>query len=94
MKHRILWLAAFGLSLAAPAALADVGLTGNCQDDISALQDEMRDHKDDYTAESRAKANTQMTAAKTNLVNPVKCRKNLVDAHAELRKGKRDKKDK
>ena len=62
-------------------------------DDIRDLQDEIERDKDDYTAESRAKANAELTVAKTNLVNPVKCRKNIQDARAALRKGKQKKED-
>lgn len=84
----------FSLTLLLPAlSSADVGLTGNCQDDIRDLQDEIERDKDDYTAESRAKANAELTVAKTNLVNPVKCRKNIQDARAALRKGKQKKED-
>jgi hypothetical protein len=54
----------------------------------------MKDNKDDYTAESRRKAKTHLLGAKTNRLNPVKCRKNILDAREELRKGKRDKKKK
>lgn len=53
-----------------------------------------KDNKDDYTAESRRKAKVELTAAKTNRLNPAKCRKNILDARAELTKGKRDKKHK
>ena len=72
---------------------ADVGVTDNCQEDIDKLKDEMERDKDDYTPESRAKAQTQLSAARTNRLNPAKCRKNLQDARQELRKGKRDKRD-
>jgi hypothetical protein len=72
-------------------ALADVGVTDACQDDAKELQDKIRDNKDDYTAESRRKAKNHLLAAKTNRLNPVKCRGNILDAHNELRKGKRDK---
>jgi hypothetical protein len=44
--------------------------------------------------ESRRKAQTQLMAAKTNRLNPVKCRKNILDARKELQEGKRDKKKK
>lgn len=75
-------------------ASADVALTGNCQDDIRKLQDEMEENKDRYTADSRVKANAEIATAKTNLINPVKCRKNLMQARDHLRKGKHEKKDK
>ena len=54
----------------------------------------MKDNKDDYTAESRRKAKTHLMGAKTNRLNPAKCRKNILDAREELRNGKRDKKKK
>lgn len=68
-------------------------MTGDCQDDIQQLEDEMERDRDDYTTESRRKAQTQIAAAKTNRLNPAKCRKNLQDARQELRQGKRDKRD-
>jgi hypothetical protein len=70
------------------------GVTDACQDDVRELEDKMKDNKDDYTAESRRKAKTHLLGAKTNRLNPVKCRKNILDAREELRKGKRDKKKK
>lgn len=76
-----------------PLSMAEVGITDACQDDVKELQDKMRDNKDDYTAESRRKANTQLTAAKTNRLNPVKCRGNIRDARQELKQGKRDKRN-
>jgi hypothetical protein len=81
-----------GLALATDT-FAQLGVTDNCQEDIEKLEDEMKRDKDEYTAESRAKAQTQLTAAKTNRLNPAKCRKNLADARQELRQGKRDKRD-
>jgi hypothetical protein len=81
------------LALAAPAN-ADIGLTDNCQDDIDKLRDDIKDDKDDYTAESRRKAEAQLAAARANRLDPLKCRKNIQDARQELREGKRDKKDK
>ena len=73
---------------AAPA-LADLGVTDACQDDIKDLQDKINDNKDDYTAESRRKAKAQLSAAKTNRFNPAKCRGNILDARKELREGRR-----
>ena len=75
-------------------AMADVGVTGACQDDVKELQDKIRDNKDDYTAESRRKAKNHLLAAKTNRLNPAKCRGNILDARKELQKGKRNKKKK
>ncbi len=74
--------------------MADVGITNDCQDDIADLKDEMKRDKDDYTAESRRKAEAQLAAARTNRMDPIKCRKNLQDARQELRQGKREKKHK
>ena len=72
---------------------ADLGVTDGCQDDIKELEDKISDNKDDYTAESRRKARTELAAARTNRLNPVNCRKNIQDARKHLREGKRDKKD-
>ena len=83
-------LSSVGLFQPAEAA---VGVTDNCQEDIQKLEDEIERDKDDYTAESRRKAQTQLAAAKTNRLNPAKCRKNLTDARQELRQGIRDKRD-
>jgi len=75
-------------------AVAELGITDDCQKDIKELREEIKRDKDLYTAESRTRANTELTAAQTNRLNPVKCRKNIQDAKAELRKGKKDKKNK
>lgn len=77
---------------ASSTALAEVGVTDSCQQDVKELQAKIKDNKDDYTAESRRKAKTELTAAKTNRLNPAKCRKNILDARAELTQGKQDKK--
>jgi len=84
-------IAAMSLWGAAPSQ-ADIGVTDNCQDDIKDLQDKINDNKDDYTSESRRKAKTQLAAARTNRMNPAKCRGNILDARKELQEGKRDKK--
>jgi hypothetical protein len=76
------------------AVAADVVLTDDCQEDIRRLQEEMKENKDLYTTESRTRANAELTAAKTNIINPIKCRKNILDARDELRKGKKEKKNK
>ena len=81
-------------SWAASVTVADVGVTDACQDDVRELEEEINDNKDDYTAESRRKAKSQLMAAKTNRLSPVKCRENIRDARKELREGKRDKKKK
>ena len=73
-------------------AIADIGVTDACQDDIRDLEKKMRDNKDDYTVESRRKAETQLMTAKTNRMNPAKCRENIRDVRKELREGKSDKK--
>jgi hypothetical protein len=86
-------IAAVGVWVVSPA-MADVGVTDACQDDIRELEEKISDNKDDYTMESRRKAQTQLMAAKTNRLNPVKCRKNILDARKELQEGKRDKKKK
>ena len=75
-------------------SMADVGVTDACQDDVKELMDDISDNRDDYTAESRRKAKQHLLEAKTNRLNPAKCRKNILDAREELRKGKRDKKKK
>ena len=72
----------------APVASADVGVTDKCQEEVKELEDKIRDNKDDYTAEARAKAQAQLAAAKTNRANPARCRENLRDARQELRDGK------
>jgi uncharacterized membrane protein (DUF2068 family) len=74
--------------------MADVGVTDACQDDVKELMDKINDNNDDYTAESRRKAKKHLLDAKTNRLNPAKCRKNILEAREELRKGKRDKKKK
>jgi hypothetical protein len=82
-----------GLALSS-SAVAEVGITDDCQKDIKELRDEINRDKDLYTTESRSKAKAELTAAQTNRLNPVKCRKNIQDAKSELRKGKKDKKHK
>ena len=82
------------LLVCAPLAWADIGITDDCQEDIRKLQDEIDEDKEKYTVESRTKANAELTMAKTNRLNPVKCRKNIQDARSALRKGKRKKKEK
>lgn len=69
-------------------------MTDACQDDVRDLMDEINDNRDDYTAESRRKAKQHLLDAKTNRLNPAKCRQNILDTREELRKGKRDKKKK
>ena len=74
-------------------ANADLGVTDNCQDEVKELEKKIEKNKDDYTSESRSKARAELAKARTNRVDPIKCRKNVQDARQELRKGKRDKKD-
>jgi hypothetical protein len=75
-------------------AVAEVGITDDCQKDIKKLRDEIKRDKDMYTSDSRARAKSELTMAQTNRLNPIKCRKNIQDAKSELRKGKKDKKNK
>jgi hypothetical protein len=89
----VLSLVAVPVFYVGQVAIADVGLTDNCQEDIDKLADEMKDDKDDYTAESRRKAQVQLAEARTNRLDPIKCRKNIQDARKELRQGKQDKKN-
>ncbi|MGD9301888.1 MAG: hypothetical protein PVI13_09945 [Desulfobacterales bacterium] len=84
-------VAAVGLWCISPS-LAEVGVTDACQEDVRDLTEKISDNRDDYTAESRRKARKHLLDAKTNRLNPVKCRKNILDAREGLRKGKRDKK--
>ncbi len=86
-------IAAIAMPGASPS-LADVGVTDACQDEADELQDEIDKNKDDYTVESRRKAKNHLLAAKTNRMNPAKCRGNILDARKELREGKRDKRKK
>ena len=72
---------------------ADLGVTDNCQDDVKELEKKIEKNRDDYTSESRSRARAELTKAKTNRIDPIKCRKNVQDARQELRKGKRDKRD-
>jgi hypothetical protein len=78
----------------ASPSLAEVGVTDACQEEADELRDEIDKNADDYTAESRRKAKNHLLAAKTNRINPVKCRSNILDARKELREGKRDKRKK
>ena len=80
------------LCLAMPSQ-ADVGVTDACQDDIRQLEDKISENKDDYTDESRREARRQLAAAKTNRLNPTKCRANLIDARQALQQGRIDKRD-
>jgi len=84
----------FGSLVLSANAAAEVGITDDCQKDIKELREEIKRDKDLYTSESRTRAKTELTAAQTNRLNPIKCRKNIQDARAELRKGKKDKKKK
>lgn len=75
------------------AANADLGVTDNCQDEVKELDKKIEDNHDDYTSESRSRARAELAMARTNRLDPIKCRKNVQDARQELRKGKRDKRD-
>jgi uncharacterized protein (DUF3084 family) len=74
-------------------AFADLGVTDNCQDEVKELGEKIENDRDEYTAESRSRARVELARAKTNRLDPIKCRKNLQDARQELRKGKREKRD-
>ena len=92
LQHIIVTL--IGSLVLSANAVAEVGITDDCQKDIKELREKIKEDKDLYTTESRTKAKTELTAAQTNRLNPIKCRKNIQDAKAALREGKRDKKDK
>ena len=78
----------------APASIADVDVTDACQDEIRELQEKINDSKDDYTAESRRRAENHVLAAKTNCLNPAGCRGNILDARKELQEGWKDRRKK
>ena len=89
--------AALIAAIAIPAAfpsLAEVGVTDACQEEADELEREIDNNEDDYTAESRGKATNHLLAARTNRMNPTKCRGNILDARKELQEGKRDKRKK
>ncbi len=92
MIHAAL-IAAIAMPRTSPS-LAEVGVTDACQDEADKLQDEIDKNKDDYTVESRRKAKNNLLAAKTNRMNPAKCRGNILDARKELQAGKREKRKK
>ena len=81
-------------SWTATTSVADVGVTDACQDDAKELKEEINDNKDDYTAESRRKAKSHLMAAKTNRLNPAKCRENNPADNIASALPKRDKKKK
>jgi hypothetical protein len=83
-------IAAIAIPGASPS-LAELGVTDACQEEADELQDKIDDNADDYTAESRRKAKNHLLAARTNRMDPVKCRGNILDARKELQEGKRDK---
>jgi hypothetical protein len=89
----IAMIAAMSLWCISPS-MAEVGVTDACQKDVKEIEDDIDDNKGDYTAESRRKAKQHLMAAKTNRLNPAKCRSNILEAREELRKGRRDKKKK
>ena len=68
---------------------AEVGITDKCQEEVKELEKKIDNNKDDYSSEARRKARANLTAAKTNRANPVKCRENLRDARQDLRDGKK-----
>lgn len=73
-------------------AYSDLAVTDNCQDEVKELEEKIEKDRDEYSADSRSKARAELARAKTNRLDPIKCRKNVQDARQELRKGKRDKK--
>ena len=75
------------------AANADLGVTDNCQDEVKELDKKIENNQNDYTSESRSRARAELAKARTNRLDPIKCRKNVQDARQELRKGKRDNRD-
>lgn len=88
-KHFVLFLSAFLTVGPCLPTLAEVGVTDNCQQEVKELEDKIDKNKDDYTAEARRKARTNLAAAKTNRANPARCRENLRDARQDLRDGKK-----
>ena len=80
-------IAAMSMCCAAPT-MAELGTTDGCQKEARELMEKIHDDKDDYTAESRRKAKQDLMQAKTNRLNPIKCRGHIHDARQELRKGK------
>ena len=86
-------IAAMNLWFISPS-MADVGVSDSCLDDVRELEGKIKDNKDDYTAESRRKAKRHLMKAKTNRLNPAKCRGNVLDARKELKRGELDKKRK
>ena len=88
--HTLCLMIAFFFICAAPAQ-ADVGVTDACQDEIRELEDKIDDNKDEYTDESRREARRELAAAKTNRLNPTKCRANIIDARQALQRGRIDK---
>lgn len=84
-------IALLSISFIAPA-VAEVGITDSCQKSIKELEDKIKENKSDYTAESRRKAHEYLLKAKTNRLNGIKCRDNVLKAREELRKGKHERK--
>ena len=81
------------LSFIAPS-MAEVGITDGCQKSVKELEQKIKDNKSDYTAESRRKAHEYLLKAKTNRLNAIKCRENVLKAREELSKGKLERKRK
>ena len=86
-------LAAITIPTALPS-VAEVGVTDACQEEADELERKIDKNEDDYTAESRRKAKNHLLAARTNRMNPTKCRGNILDARKELQEGKREKRKK
>ena len=87
----VLLITLLSLSIIAPA-MAEVGITDGCQQSVKELEQKIKENKSDYTAESRRKAHAYLLKAKTNRLNPIKCRENVLKAREDLRKGKRERK--
>ncbi|MEJ2793975.1 hypothetical protein WAE56_11185 [Iodobacter sp. LRB] len=76
------------LLLSSPAVFAD------CKDMIKETRQDIEDNRDHYTLAARNKARVDLAKAEANLLdlNPlpdVDCRKSVLKARAELRKGKK-----
>ena len=75
-------------SMSASFSQAEIGITDACQEQVDELLEKINDNPDDYTPESRAKAKKHLIAAKAKRVEARKCRRHLMNARKELRKGK------
>lgn len=90
------WWPVLGLFLVFAAPMAQAK---DCKAQIKDTRQMMRDHKDDYTMASRNKAEVHLVKAEANLVdlNPLPdmdCFAEVRKAKAELKKGKKARKQK